>query len=359
MKINEIIRQKRTEKKLTQEQVAVYLGVTTPAVNKWEKGTSYPDITLLPALARLLDTDLNTLLSFQDDLTDTEIALFMNQVSEVISGKGFDDGYALAMEKLREFPTCYPLVLNIAMLLDGGLTLAKPKAKTKEAYEEEIEALYWRAAQGDERTARESAQARLAAKLMQRKDYDKAEELIQLLSDAPLVDKRQLEINLLIARGKLDEAAKRTEEKLLSETNAVHATLMTLMEIAIKDNRIADAEYIATADRQAAESFDLWEYNRYVSQFQLYSATKQRLKLLKLLPPMLKSLTKKWDINRSPLYRHIPTKETDSTFGKQMQSILMQAVREDEDTKTLADEPEFQKLEKELDLPCNFPDGVV
>ena len=32
-------------------------------------GTSYPDITLLPALARLLDTDLNTLLSFQEDLS--------------------------------------------------------------------------------------------------------------------------------------------------------------------------------------------------------------------------------------------------------------------------------------------------
>ena len=70
MKINEIIRQKRLEKGLTQEQVANYLGVSTPAVNKWEKGTTYPDIVLLPVLARLLDTDLNTLLSFKNDLTE-------------------------------------------------------------------------------------------------------------------------------------------------------------------------------------------------------------------------------------------------------------------------------------------------
>ncbi len=76
MKINEIIRERRLLKKLTQEQVANYLGVTTPAVNKWEKGISYPDITLLPALARVLDTDLNTLLSFKDDLTKQEISLF-------------------------------------------------------------------------------------------------------------------------------------------------------------------------------------------------------------------------------------------------------------------------------------------
>ena len=60
MKINEIIRKKRMEKGYTQEQMASFLGVSAPAVNKWEKAISYPDITLLPSLARLLGTDLNT-----------------------------------------------------------------------------------------------------------------------------------------------------------------------------------------------------------------------------------------------------------------------------------------------------------
>ena len=45
MKINQIIRQRRRDLSLTQEQVAAYLGVSTPAVNKWEKGSTYPDIT--------------------------------------------------------------------------------------------------------------------------------------------------------------------------------------------------------------------------------------------------------------------------------------------------------------------------
>ena len=52
MKMNEIIRKRRKEMELTQEQVANYLGVTTPAVNKWERGNTYPDIMLLPALAK-------------------------------------------------------------------------------------------------------------------------------------------------------------------------------------------------------------------------------------------------------------------------------------------------------------------
>lgn len=54
MKINETIRSRRKQLGLTQEQVASRLGVTATAVYKWEVGSCYPDITLLPALARLL-----------------------------------------------------------------------------------------------------------------------------------------------------------------------------------------------------------------------------------------------------------------------------------------------------------------
>ncbi len=40
MEIGEVIRKYRKEKNLTQEEMAVRLGVTAPAVNKWENGGS-------------------------------------------------------------------------------------------------------------------------------------------------------------------------------------------------------------------------------------------------------------------------------------------------------------------------------
>lgn len=100
MIINEIIKKRRQDLNLTQEKVAEYLGVSTPAVNKWEKGVSYPDITILPALARLLETDLNTLLSFHENLSDEEIGQFINKLTYLIQTKGFEAGYKLAMENL-------------------------------------------------------------------------------------------------------------------------------------------------------------------------------------------------------------------------------------------------------------------
>ena len=49
MKINEIIREKRKALSLTQEQIADFLGVSTPAVSKWEKGAAYAlRIRILP-----------------------------------------------------------------------------------------------------------------------------------------------------------------------------------------------------------------------------------------------------------------------------------------------------------------------
>ena len=41
MNIGEVIRKNRKSKGLTQEEMARRLGVTAPAVNKWESGVSH------------------------------------------------------------------------------------------------------------------------------------------------------------------------------------------------------------------------------------------------------------------------------------------------------------------------------
>lgn len=348
MKINDIIRQKRLEKGLTQEQVANCLDVTTPAVSKWETGTTYPDIVLLPALARLLDTDLNTLLSFKDNLSDKEVALFMNKVSETVDKEGFEAGYSLAMEKIKEFPNCDLLIGNVAMLLDGVLIFSGKKGKKE--YQEEIESLYKLTAKSTDVTIREQSRGILISKLIERKEYDEAQEMLDTFSKESFVGRKQLQANLYIAKGELKKAAQMIEEKLLSATNEIHSCLMTLMEIAIKEDRMSDAEYIADVDKQAAQLFDLWEYNSYVAHYQLYDATKSRIKALKILVPMLKSLTKKWDINKSPLYRHIQTKEVDKTFGPKLQKAILQSINSDEETTYLKESPELQDLIKQIDI---------
>ena len=83
MQMKDVICQKRKALGLTQEQIAKRLGVSAPAVNKWESGVTCPDIALLPALARLLQTDLNTLFCFQKDLSKEDIAQILNEIAKI------------------------------------------------------------------------------------------------------------------------------------------------------------------------------------------------------------------------------------------------------------------------------------
>lgn len=332
MKMHEIIKERRLALNFTQEQVAEYLGVTTPAVNKWEKGISYPDISLLPALARLLDTDLNTLLSFQDDLTDKEVAIFLNQVSEIIDKEGFTAGYDIAIAKLKEYPTCDQLVCGVTMLMDGALILKEPKDDRLEEYRTEIMSLYKRAARSDNIQIKEQALSHLISDSIQRKNYTEAQSLLDSISDPSPVDKKQIQAKMYIEQGELSKAAKTVEEKLLLLNTEVHETLLSLMDVAIKNKRFDDAEYIANVDEQVTRIFDLWEYNRYLAHFQLYLALKDRTKLLKTFAPMIKSLAKRWDANKSLLYQHIQTKEMDKDFGKMLQKNILQSILKDQKT---------------------------
>ncbi len=50
---SENLKKLRLQKGLTQEQVADTLGVTAQSVSRWERGTTLPDVLLLPDIARL------------------------------------------------------------------------------------------------------------------------------------------------------------------------------------------------------------------------------------------------------------------------------------------------------------------
>lgn len=53
----------RKKRGFTQEELAVRLGLSSQAVSKWENDLSYPDILLLPELAKLLETTVDALLT--------------------------------------------------------------------------------------------------------------------------------------------------------------------------------------------------------------------------------------------------------------------------------------------------------
>ncbi len=60
--LGENIKRLRREKELTQEALANFLGVTFQSVSNWERGESYPDISMLPEIAGFFKVSVDDLL---------------------------------------------------------------------------------------------------------------------------------------------------------------------------------------------------------------------------------------------------------------------------------------------------------
>lgn len=124
--IGTIIQQKRKDAGLTQAQLADRLGVTAPAVNRWEKDLSFPDAALLAPLARCLKTDLNELFSFYDSLSAKERELIVDKARVMIINDDIDSAITHIEAAVKENLSDGALYKDLADMLLGMHTLRQP-----------------------------------------------------------------------------------------------------------------------------------------------------------------------------------------------------------------------------------------
>ena len=118
----------RILKNLTQEDVAEYLGITPQSVSKWERGETYPDITLLPALANIFETSIDLLIGM-DEIRAKETRYNIHKKAVEYQRKG---DYLAAEQTYRDALLIYPN--KPGMILGLASTLAL-KGQTAEAIE--------------------------------------------------------------------------------------------------------------------------------------------------------------------------------------------------------------------------------
>ena len=96
----------RKSANMTQKELANLLGISEPAVCKWETDSSMPDIMLLTPLARALHTDLNTLFSYEATLSPEQVKAFADVAEGISNTKGTDAVMQYWTERLQEYPNC-------------------------------------------------------------------------------------------------------------------------------------------------------------------------------------------------------------------------------------------------------------
>ncbi len=77
----------RMQKNLTQEKLAEFLGVSFQTISKWERGDTYPDITMLPEIASFFKISIDDLLGVNEAETENEILKALEEYDNITDKK--------------------------------------------------------------------------------------------------------------------------------------------------------------------------------------------------------------------------------------------------------------------------------
>lgn len=100
--IGEKIKSLRKARRLTQEQLAELLSVSSQAVSKWETGLSSPNLDMLPRLAAFFRTSVDDLLDFDRQRVDEEVSWLVE--ASVPLRREPEKAEAFYREALKKYP---------------------------------------------------------------------------------------------------------------------------------------------------------------------------------------------------------------------------------------------------------------
>lgn len=115
--LSENLKKFRIMKNLTQEDVAGYLGLTPQSVSKWERGETYPDITLLPALANLFETSIDLLIGMDTIRAEETQHNIHAKATEYQRNGDFVSAEKVYRDSLLLYPNKPGIILGLASTL--------------------------------------------------------------------------------------------------------------------------------------------------------------------------------------------------------------------------------------------------
>ncbi len=113
----ENLKKYRIMKNLTQEDVAHFLHITPQSVSKWERAETYPDITLLPALANVFETSIDLLMGMDTiRAAETRYAIH-KRATEFMHAGALGEAEKVYRDALLIYPNKPGMILGLAGVL--------------------------------------------------------------------------------------------------------------------------------------------------------------------------------------------------------------------------------------------------
>lgn len=324
--IGDIIRKYRLAAGLTQEEMARRLGVTTPAVNKWEKNNTQPDISLLAPIARLFGITTDELLSYREELTAEEIRQWVKWLDEALEEQEYAAVFAVAEKKLQEYPSCYQLIWQTAVILDAG-RLARDVPE-KEKYEPAIMHWYEECLEAEDEALRNHAVGSLFEAYIRKEEYAKAEKYISNLSQEN-PERKRMQALVYSRTGKREDAFRMYEELLFSDYQRLQLILSSLYMMYMEDSDYPMAHKLVDVEQALAGAFEMGRYHEISTGLELAAVEKDVNETEKIMRGILENIDTITDFRKSTLYQHMSFREPEAGYEEKLRQDLISGFQDD------------------------------
>lgn len=341
MEIGSIITECRKSKGLTQEELANRLGVTAPAVNKWERGHSTPDIMLLAPLARSLDISVDTLLSFEKEMTVDEVDERILEGDKRFRSDAYEEAFRWCEAQINQYPNCEALIWQMAVLMDAW----RMKRGIPEGHEIEkkISDYYHRALLSKEEAIRTGAAQSLFDWHMRQEAYQEAEKYLAYFSTDNL--ERQYKQGLIYSKtGRIDEAYKAYEEIVFKGYQGIQRALAGIYRLSMKQGHREKGQYILDKQRVLAHDYEMGRYHEITHELDYVTEAKDIDRTIEIMEEMLEQLDTITGFSQSNLYEHMKFSDIRPEFLTQIKKDLIEAFTDSETYGYMVDNKRWQVL---------------
>ena len=217
LKLAENIKAFRKERRLTQEQLAEVLGVTTGAVYKWESGLSLPELGLIVEMADFFDTSVDVLLGYQ--LRDNRFESLNERIGEYCRSMN-PEALNEADKLLRKFPNSFEVVYSCAEIYQIFGVGKQNRQRTRRALELLEQALRLIGQNKNPEISEQSIYYKIGAAHMNLGEAEKAIDILKRHNTESIYSD-EIGVVLSVILGRADEAEPYLTEGLLQGMNTL------------------------------------------------------------------------------------------------------------------------------------------
>lgn len=254
--IGKIILTLRKKNSVTQEQLADAVGVSVPAVSKWETGNSYPDITLLMPIARYFGVTVDGLLHYESDISPERVNEIVKECTKRFEADGFRAGSDLCDGYLTEYPNNLYLKYQLSGLLPWYAAKCGEDEAAAHAAMEKSAGLLKEACRSKDEKVAGAALYLLACTYLQMDETGEAQKILEKMPEGG-PDPKKILPAVYLRQGELGKAEKLDQQNLFEGVQSAAMALISLASVAMKQKKWDDALRYADAQRRLVEVFGL------------------------------------------------------------------------------------------------------